>query len=192
MAHQIIREICECLAQGEINRAGLIIGKKYPHCPASPIKRSYKKNQALKIFLRDGFIDRYSGAKLVFPPVLRIISDYLPSLFPFHKNWKMTDCHIAYWQLSPTLDHIIPVARGGRDHEDNLVTTSMLRNSIKANWLLGELDWTLYPPGKLEEWDGLTNWFIMFVERNRETLQNKFVSDWFTVLKKTLTPQHKG
>jgi hypothetical protein len=186
MSHQIIWEICERLANGDIKGAGLLIEKNYQHCPAKAIKRSYNKQQILKIFLRDGFIDRYSGDKLVFPPVLRIISDFFPDLFPFHKNWKMSDCHMAYWQLSPTIDHIIPVARGGSNNEDNMVTTSMLRNSIKANWLLEEIGWTLYPPGKREEWDGLTGWFVNYARTNPHVLHNKFVHDWFNAVKTLL------
>lgn len=24
-------------------------------------------------------------------------------------NWKMSECHLAYWHLLPTIDHIIPI-----------------------------------------------------------------------------------
>ena len=60
----------------------------------------------------------------------------------------------------PTIDHIIPVAKGGTNDEDNLVTTSMLKNSAKSLHSLSELGWRLYPEGDLKEWDGLTKWFL--------------------------------
>jgi hypothetical protein len=108
-----------------------------------------------RIFLRDGFIDRYKGDKLVFPPALRLISYYFPDVFPYHKNGKMTEGHIDYWELFPTIDHVVPVARGGQDSPDNWICCSMLTNSIKSNWTLGELGWELLPPGKPEKWSGM-------------------------------------
>ena len=61
-----------------------------------------------EIYLRDGFVDRYIGHRLKFPPVLRLLSMKFPDSFPFHKNWKMSDCHVAYWELMSTIDHIVP------------------------------------------------------------------------------------
>ena len=54
---------------------------------------------------------------------------------------------MAYWGLFPTIDHIVPIARGGLDGEENLVCCSMLTNNIKTNWTLEQLQWQLYPPG---------------------------------------------
>ena len=78
----------------------------------------------------------------MFPGIMRLLSFYMPAEFPFHPNWKMTDTHIAYWELVPTVDHIIPISRGGLDRDSNLVTTSMMRNAAKANWTLEELGWS--------------------------------------------------
>ena len=55
----------------------------------------------------------------------------------------MSEGHMAYWELFPTIDHILPVARGGLDSEENLVCCSMLTNSIKSNWTLEQLQWQL-------------------------------------------------
>jgi hypothetical protein len=106
-------------------------------------------------FHQDGFIDCYSGQRLIFPGTLRLLSLCLPEEFPFHSNWKMDRTHPAFWELFPTIDHIVPIARGGEDAETNWVTTSQLQNSAKANWTLKELRWTLVPAGSVEEWDGL-------------------------------------
>jgi HNH endonuclease len=53
----------------------------------------------------------------------------------------------AFWEVGATIDHVVPVTRGGADDESNWVTTSMARNSAKMNWTLEELGWTLHPPG---------------------------------------------
>jgi hypothetical protein len=128
--------------------------------------------------MRDGFVDRYSGKHLVFPGVLRVLALRLPAEFPYHPNWKMTATHLAFWELSPTVDHVVPVARGGADTELNWVTTSMLRNSAKANWTLEELGWTLLPAGDLHAWDGLLGWFIRHVKKHSELLQNPRIAAW--------------
>lgn len=84
----------------------------------------------MQSFVRDGFIDRYSGRHLVFPGTLRVLSTLFPEDFPFHPNWKTQFTHPAFWELFPTIDHIVPVARGGLDVPENWVTTSQLRNSV--------------------------------------------------------------
>jgi hypothetical protein len=37
----------------------------------------------------------------------------------------------------------------------------MLKNQAKGHWTLEELDWKLLPRGTLDEWDGLTRWFVL-------------------------------
>lgn len=128
--------------------------------------------------MRDGFIDRYSGNQLLFPPVLRVLSSVLPAEFPFHRNWKMSETHQSYWELFPTLDHIVPVARGGADREDNIVSTSMLRNSAKSNWTLEELGWSLHPPGDIKKWDGLLAWFMEYIDKNPQKTEEKYIARW--------------
>ncbi|WP_196590625.1 HNH endonuclease domain-containing protein [Pectinatus frisingensis] len=140
----------------------------------------------LQIFVRDGFIDRYTGNKLIFPGTLRILSELMPQEFPYHLNWKMDACHIAWWQLSPTIDHILPIARGGNNEPDNLVCTSMLKNKTKDNFLLDELGWNLFPAGDFEKWDGLINWFIKYVENNRSILNCNYIANWYKPVKHVL------
>ncbi len=149
-----------------------ILTAKYPQVPLASESRRYTKRQSLQVFARDGFIDRYSGQRLVFPGVLRLLSRLFPVDFGFHPNWKMTETHPAYWELSPTIDHVLPIARGGSDREENWVTTSMLRNTAKANWTLAELGWSLRDPGSLADWDGLMGFFLEYIESHRAILKD--------------------
>jgi len=174
----VIDEVCVALEDGSLEEAKKILCDKYPFTPVNKEKRSYGDFEKTRVFLRDGFIDRYSGEKMVFPPVLRLLSKLMPSEFPFHKNWKMSECHLAYWQLLPTLDHVIPIARGGPDEETNWVCTSQLRNSAKSNWLLEELGWRLHDPGDISDWDGLTKWFMTYASRNPEILDDGYIRSW--------------
>ena len=149
--------------------------------------------RSLRLSLRAGLTRRLSAPRssfatgsliatrelsLSFRALLRLLSRLLPSEFPFHPNWKMTETHMVYWELFPTVDHIVPIARGGADDETNWATTSMLRNSAKSNWTLEELGWQLVPAGDLREWDGLLTWFVEFLKRNQSHLADKYIRRW--------------
>ena len=157
-------DACAKITAKDMDGAASIIRERYPFIPYTNAGRNYTPYQSLQIFLQDGFLDRYSGQKLVNPAALRLLSALLPNEFPAHRNWKQSESHIAFWELFPTIDHVIPVARGGKDHSDNWVTTSMLRNSAKSNSMLDEIGWSLHPAGQLDSWDGLTNWAIEYVD----------------------------
>jgi hypothetical protein len=184
--HKIIKDICLALSKGEENEAREIITCKYPFAPKKKKSRRYSDEQKLRVFKRDGFIDQYSGEKLVFPPVLRLLSILFPEEFPYHSHWKTTECHMAYWHLFPTIDHIVPVSRGGDDTEENWVCTSQLKNGVKANWLLEEIGWELKPPGRLEEWDGLLSWFVEYMENHEELSKTPYLAKWYKLAKKNI------
>ena len=99
--------------------------------------------QCMQVFARDGFIDRHSGRRLIFPGTLRLVSMLFPETFPFQTNWKADACHFAFYELFPTIDHLIPVSRGGADSDNNRVSTSMVRNAAKANFTIQELGWRM-------------------------------------------------
>src|SRR5205085_9713659 len=126
----------------------------------------------------DGFIDRYSGQRVVFPAALRAISVLLPEEFPHHPNWRMDACHFAYYELCAVVDHVKPRARGGTNEMDNLLTTSTLRNSAKANFTLQELGWRLLDDSDLDKWDGLMEWFFKITERMPELLEVSDIAGW--------------
>jgi hypothetical protein len=174
----ILAVCCRALATGDSPAAAATLRQEYPFEPVAAVERKYGEIEATRLFCRDGFIDRYAGTRLVFPGTLRLLSLRLPADFPFHPNWKMTDTHEAFWELSPTVDHVIPVARGGADTEANWVTTSMRRNSAKSNWTLEELGWTLHPAGLLSEWDGLVQWFVDEVRRDPSLLLHSHLRRW--------------
>jgi HNH endonuclease len=123
-----IAEVCCALESEGAERASNVLRRDYPFAPQEPIKRAYGPRESTRVFIRDGFTDRYTGEALIFPPVLRVLSVALPVEFPFHPNWKTDVTHPAYWEVGATIDHLIPVSRGGTDDESNWVTTSMAHN----------------------------------------------------------------
>ena len=82
-----------------------MLSSNYPFALPKKQKRSFSEKQKLAIYFRDGFVDRYNGKKLVNPGLLKCFSIYFPKTFPYHPHWKMTECHVAYWELLPTVDH---------------------------------------------------------------------------------------
>ena len=181
---EVIESIAKMLQMKNEEEAKRIICSDYPHVNVEIEKRTYTMAEKMEQFLRDGFIDRYTGKKLVNPGILKIISYYFPNEFPFHPHWKMSQTHIAYWELIPTIDHVYPIAKGGHDNKDNWVTTSMKNNSIKSNYTIEEINWKLYPQGDLKEWDGLTSLFIELVNNDRKLLEDNYIKSWYGISKK--------
>lgn len=182
----VVQLICETLLEGRNAEASAIARAEYPHRGQPVAARRFTKRVLTAIFIRDGFIDRYTGQQLVFPGALRLLSRLLPNEFPYHPSWKMSESHIVYWQLYPTIDHVIPIARGGAHESENWVCTSMLENSRKSNWALDELQSTLHDPGDIHIWDGLIGWFQEYVERDRTHLQEGSIREWHNALKHAL------
>jgi len=197
---QIISDVCTALLTNGREQAAVIARNEYSLTEARPAKRKrippaemsqpdvsvgmarakrrYNEITYTRIFVRDGFLDRYSGEQLVFPPVLRLLSQLLPEEFPGYPNYKMKESHIVHWELFPTIDHVVAIANGGEDVEQNWVTTSMLMNMEKSNWSLAELGWELQPLGGSNAWDGLTKWFLRFVEEHPTYLKDCYYSLW--------------
>lgn len=164
---------------GDVAAAASAINSEWPFEATAVASRTYSKRDLVKVFRRDGYIDRYDGQRLIFPGALRVLSIAMPEVFPFHKNWKMNSTHPAYWFLCPTIDHVTPISRGGSDFVDNWVTTSMTNNSAKANWTLEELGWSLVDRGDIADWDGLEGLFKTIVDEKPSLLDNGYLRLWY-------------
>lgn len=182
-----LNAVCEALSRGDTDHAACLARSGLPFSSFERNTEKYNEFHSMQVFLRDGFVDRYSGQALVFPGTLRLLSQLLPAEFPFHSNWKMSECHFMYWKYFPTVDHLDPRARGGGIRDSNLITTSMLRNSAKSNWTLSELGWNIHPPGDLSNWDGLTKWFLSYTKKYPTELAHPYIRKWHSAAKRALT-----
>lgn len=180
---EALAQAAQEILNGRMEDAKEVIQTEYPFKKLTSVSRNYTDKQMMEQFKRDGFIDRYSGQKLVNPGLLKVLSYYMPDVFPYHAHWKMEECHNAYWEFVPTVDHIYPVALGGADSKENWATTSMLHNSIKSNWTLEQLQWKLHPAGYYEEWDGLTAVFTELVEADVSSLEDAYIRKWYKLSK---------
>ena len=192
---EIINKLCELLIDSKKEEGTNFVNENYPFIAIEKLhSRQYTKSEMMSVFLRDGFIDRYSGERLLFPGLIRLLTLEMPDVFKYHLNWKMSETHMIYWDLFPTVDHIVPIARGGNNSEDNWITTSQLRNSAKSNFTVEELGWEILPKGKIEEWDGLCSVFLKWV--SNKNLEEKYFNteDWkyITGWKEALIKTQKG
>lgn len=175
----VLARVCGALTTGDTAAGEAILHAEYPFAPFGKARRQYTIRTCLRVFYRDGFLDRYSGTRLVNPGVLRLLSVLVPEAFPAHPNWDMGQSHIGFWELFPTIDHVLPIGRGGADEMENWVTTSMLRNSAKAHWTLAELDWQMMTAGDSAEWDGLSRWLIDYAAAHPEQIAgNAYIRKW--------------
>ena len=168
------------LAEGDESLARATIATEYPLGLVTRTPRVIPYAEALAVFIRDGFIDRYSADRLIFPGVFCRLSQACPEEFPYHPHWRTDRTHQAYWQLYPTIDHVVPITRGGPPdpQPSNWVTTSMLHNGAKGNATLDELGWTCRPPGRMEDWDGLLGLFRHYLDTHSEFAISSTLRRW--------------
>lgn len=171
--------VCKALMQENLEEGKRIIQERYPFEKPVHKRDSFSAEKRLQIFLRDGFIDRYTGGRLIFPGVLSVLSYLMPDVFPYHEYWKRDETHQAWWNLFPSVDHIVPLAFGGSNDDDNLLCTSYVRNQAKLSARIEEIGWQIYPPGKLSDWDGGVRWFAEYVGNRQNLMENKLVKYWY-------------
>lgn len=111
-----------------------------------------------QIHRRDRFACRYCGAELIPTPIMQLVAELYPDLFPYHPNWKGGETHPAILSRSPVVDHIVPGSTGGDWlDEGNLVTSCWPCNGRKADFTLGQLGWTVLDVDRDSRRDGLTS-----------------------------------
>ena len=102
----VLFEVCVALAIGEPDSAKEKLRDGYPFEPVATFVRRYSERDSMDRFMHDGFIDRYTGNRLVNPGVLRLLHVVLGDDFPAHPNWKVSETHRAFWELFPTIRRI--------------------------------------------------------------------------------------
>lgn len=57
----VLVDVCAALAVGDSNKAKRTLQERYPFVPVEKIARRYSEREPMKLLIRDGFIDRYTG-----------------------------------------------------------------------------------------------------------------------------------
>jgi hypothetical protein len=140
----------------------------------------------MRVFARDGFMNRFTGELLIFPAVLRLLSKEFPSIMPYQMAWRFGEIHIAYYDLYACIYGLIPKSRGGLDAESNLITTTMPYVLARSHSTVEEMGWRLTREGYVDEWDGMSSWYVEYVKENPELRNINYFNLWYIAAKKAL------
>lgn len=77
----VLARACSALSAGDSERAANVVRTDYPFVATDKVTRRYSERESLRVFFRDGFVDRHSGARVVHPGALRLLSIVLPEEF---------------------------------------------------------------------------------------------------------------
>ena len=82
-AADIIADVCAAIVIDPRDEAENILRDNYPFAAVKKKKFSVSRKQKMEIFLRDGFVDGYSGERLIFPGTLLVPSEKLGVIAEF-------------------------------------------------------------------------------------------------------------
>ena len=169
---------CLALEAGSVNAAEKIIATGFPFSGYLNDEKPLSEATQLKIFRRDGFVDRFTGQKVFLPPVLTVLSEMLPDVFPNHPNWKRDETHQAHEMFTATVKKIIPNRPAD---EFNLATAAYKTKAAKANATLEDLGWKILSLEEIADlrWNGMTGWFMNYVDDHRDLLSVPLIARWY-------------
>ncbi|MBN2652369.1 MAG: hypothetical protein JXR63_08300 [Spirochaetales bacterium] len=55
-------------------------------------------------------------------------------------------------------------------------------NSLKSNFNLAEVNFTLHDKGFLAEWDGMIGWYKNYIDQKPVILSDPYISQWHKAL----------
>lgn len=131
--------------------------RKYPAVQTVPARRTNVAALVVnRAFERDHFTCRYCGRRTIHVDVLKLLSRALPQILPYDPGWKPVEDLIVFWTHCASIEHHVPLARGGGNDSQNIVTSCYQCNDVKSYYLAEELGWSLRRVDE-SQWDGLTS-----------------------------------
>ena len=128
--------------------------------------------------MRDGFIDRYTGTRLINPGVLRLVHVVLVNDFQAHPHGKLSETHLAFWELFPDRRSCRADqprrARRRVEPGDSVDAEQSGQGPVDG----GGPRLKLHPPGAAAAWDGLSRWLVDYLVANPTVLAQE--SMWST------------
>jgi hypothetical protein len=118
-----------------------------------PPSRTARVSQVDKarIFFRDSFTCRHCERETIFEPVFRVLALLHPAGVPYDDHWRRVACHPDVMTHATSLDHVLPVSRGGTNDWENLVTACAGCQYRKMDDI-----WPDPRPVATSTWDGLS------------------------------------
>ena len=110
-----------------------------------------------EVFARDQYTCRLCGMQTVDVEVMKALSKAFPAEFPYHPRWRQDAVSPVYWTHVTSLEHVVPIARGGAHDASNFATSCYACNDARSDYLLEELGWGLREVTTVA-WIGLRNY----------------------------------
>jgi len=154
---EALQAVVAALVNDDVSMARAHIDVIAFHRQDATLRRAPPPQVLAEIYDRDRYQCRYCGRKTVLIEVMRLLSGLFPEQFPYHPNWKASETHPAYWSVSATHDHVVPVSRGGDSLDpSNIVTACWACNARKSGLRLEDIGFTLREPND-QTWRGLAD-----------------------------------
>lgn len=148
--------------------------KRKKHSNITKTQRSGHDSYKKVVFETNNYTCCYCNRKTIDLEVLKVISRVIPDVFPYHKNWKFSETHILYWVYSTSLEHVIPLALGGKNDSSNMRASCYLCNDAKSDIKLEDLGWELSPNIDNENhWRGLTEYLPLLKKISHSEIPQK-------------------
>ena len=202
-------EVCLALSDGNREEGRGLILREYPFDPwarprevstkaRSPVQKVLDAREETKtfwtedhatkmrVFARDGFINRFTGELLVFPAALRLLSREFPKEMPYQQAWRVGEVHLAYYDLYACANKVVALSRGGKEDGSNLITTTMPYILARSDSTVEEVGWRLTREGYVDEWDGMSSWYVEYVKEHPELRNENYFNMWFNAAKSVL------
>jgi len=80
------------------------------------------KRLQVEVFTRDNWHCRYCGDAVFFSPSLKILDDLSSGHGYYHRNGKAGEMLSLFQWKWASVDHVLPVNKGGENNYENLVT----------------------------------------------------------------------
>ena len=114
------------------------------------------KQLQISVFCRDHWLCRYCLEPVFFNPTLKLLQDLSPGHGYYHPHSKTGERLTLFQRRFASADHVVPVADGGQNIEENLVTACWECNLGKGNRDPNEFEICDVPDTHASVgWDGL-------------------------------------
>lgn len=114
-------------------------------------------NGQAAIFARDGWRCRYCGTRVISTKARKVFTERFPEETHW-VSWQRYGGHSALLSQGASLDHVLPISRGGKNVDCNFVTACGTCQFGRNQWTLEEVGFT-DPRDRQpvrDGWDGLT------------------------------------
>jgi 5-methylcytosine-specific restriction endonuclease McrA len=156
-----------------------------------------RKDLAVEIFRRDGWLCQWCGRPVIFAPTLRYLERFAAAngftgpLAYYHAHWTRRDAPLLDY-MGAVLDHVDAHSNEGPATRDNLVTACNKCNALKSDkkcesFIAEQRRHNVRGKyGEPKHWDGLSTLFMILVEREPR-YATASERDWFKHLR---APSH--